>query len=32
MTQNKMVQLGTIRHQEECEELARNKKGKTMGT
>jgi hypothetical protein len=27
-----MVQPGTIRHQEEWEELARNKKGKTVGT
>jgi hypothetical protein len=31
MTQKKVVQIGTIRHQEEWEELARNKKGRIVG-
>jgi hypothetical protein len=31
MTKNTMVQPGTRRHQEDKEELARNKKGKTVG-
>jgi hypothetical protein len=32
MTQNKMVQLGTGRHEEKTKELARSQKGKIAGT